>query len=81
MIEAELPADRLLALWLLLSAAAILRRRTEAKPSRAESAKAMSGSFRNEDSTNFFFYHDIRPGEAGQTIDRYVDVPAWSAAA
>ncbi len=30
----------------------------------------------NEDSTNFFFYHDILPGEAGQTVDRYVDVLA-----
>ncbi|HEX4144770.1 MAG TPA: hypothetical protein VHY91_14790 [Pirellulales bacterium] len=32
----------------------------------------------NEDSTNFFFYHDIRPGDAGPAVDRYVDVLAAS---
>ncbi|HTU26100.1 MAG TPA: hypothetical protein VMF30_11915 [Pirellulales bacterium] len=30
----------------------------------------------NEDATNFFFYHDILPGQAGAAIDRYVDALA-----
>ena len=30
----------------------------------------------NEDETNFFFFHDIPAGRAGEVINRYVDVLA-----
>jgi hypothetical protein len=40
-----------------------------------KSAK-LHGVLQNEDSTNFFYHHAIPPGQAGQTIDRYVDVLA-----
>ncbi|MDD4871152.1 MAG: hypothetical protein PHR77_11390 [Kiritimatiellae bacterium] len=36
----------------------------------------MKGVFHNEDCTNFFWYHDIPAGKAGELIDRYIDVMA-----
>jgi hypothetical protein len=41
-----------------------------------EKGQKLSGLLQNEDCTNFFYYHDIPAGEAGQAIDRYIDVLA-----
>ena len=62
------PASWLLVLCLLWSAAGLAK-------ADGENEKP-HGVLQNEDSTNFFFYHDIPAGQAGQTIDRYVDVLA-----
>jgi len=84
--------SRLLLLWLVWPAAggAIAADGTETQPSKPAAAKGerasphptaaksekLRGLLQNEDATNFFYYHDIPAGEAGQTIDRYIDVLA-----
>ena len=62
----------LLALCLSVSAA---HAATAEEQVVGKSAK-QRGLLQNEDATNFFYYHDIRPGQAGQMVDRYVDVLA-----
>jgi hypothetical protein len=39
-------------------------------------SEKLHGLLENEDATNFFFHQDIPAGEAGQRVDRYVDVLA-----
>jgi len=55
-------------LWLTLGTFILTALRVEAEPIR--------GLFHNEDCTNFFWYHQIPEGKAGELIDQYVDVMA-----